>query len=238
MAPSPAVPPVPREGLSIAALRAFAEQHNGAVCEPTEAERAFAQRERKPAPTALPFAALSTAQVVSRVIKPATEHMQGSYAELLRGKADASGRPHVGLATVFVSHAWDNAFADLQDALMERFGADEDVFLWNGACGAWPCAVARAKRQRGRLAAAAVHAAARSLAPHVSSRLLLRADIFVGNQHAAATLPQDWWATAFASAVGDIGHTVLVLQPWSAPLPLTRSWCLVRCACACGAPAR
>jgi hypothetical protein len=24
----------------------------------------------------------------------------------------------------------------------------------------------------------------------------------------------------------DIGRTVLVLQPWDAPLPLTRSWCL------------
>ncbi len=26
----------------------------------------------------------------------------------------------------------------------------------------------------------------------------------------------------------DIGRTVLVLQPWHAPVPLTRSWCLVR----------
>jgi hypothetical protein len=208
---------VPREGLSIAALRAFAEQHMGAVCEPTEAERAFAERERKPVPKALPFAALSTAQVVSRVIKPATAHTHGSYAELLRGKADASGRPYVASATVFVSHAWDNAFDDLQDALMERFGADEDVYLWNGAghlqARLPPCMCADA------------------------SSLLLRADIFVGNQHAAATLPQDWWATAFASAVGEIGHTVLVLQPWDKPLPLTRSWCLVRCICARAWPA-
>jgi hypothetical protein len=56
----------------------------------------------------------------------------------------------------------------------------------------------------------------------------LAADIFVGNQHLAADLPQAWWSTAFASAIKEIGHTVLVLQPWHAPVPLERSWCLVR----------
>jgi hypothetical protein len=199
MVPSPAVPPVPREGLSIAALRAFAEQHKGAVCEPTEAERAFAQRERKPAPTALPFATLSTAQVVSRVIKPATKHKHCSYAELLRGKADASGRPHVGLATVFVSHAWDNAFADLQDALMERFGADEDVFLWNGVGGgAWPCAVAHAIRASAG-GSRAVHAAVRSLPPHVRSRLLLRRRYLCGQPACGCHAP-----------AGLVGHCVCI----------------------------
>jgi hypothetical protein len=48
------------------------------------------------------------------------------------------------------------------------------------------------------------------------------------NQHKAGTLPQEWWSGAFRAAVAELGHTVLVLQPWSAPLPLTRSWCLVR----------
>jgi hypothetical protein len=60
------------------------------------------------------------------------------------------------------------------------------------------------------------------------SLAVLSADIFVGAQHKAAVLPQEWWTIAFRQAVCDIGHTVLVLQPWSAPAPLKRSWCLVR----------
>jgi hypothetical protein len=51
-------------------------------------------------------------------------------------------------------------------------------------------------------------------------------DIFVGSQHKAAELPKEWWSQAFALAVADIGRTVAVLQPWTMPLPLKRSWCL------------
>ena len=47
-----------------------------------------------------------------------------------------------------------------------------------------------------------------------------------GAQHKAPVLSQDWWSSAFKQAVVGIGHTVLVLQPWDAPVPLTRSWCL------------
>ena len=54
------------------------------------------------------------------------------------------------------------------------------------------------------------------------------ADIFVGSQHKAPQLPQEWWKDSFRRAVADIGCTVLVLLPWHAPVPLTRSWCLVR----------
>ncbi len=48
----------------------------------------------------------------------------------------------------------------------------------------------------------------------------------MGSQHKAALLDSRWFADAFAQAVTRIGHTLLVLQPWDAPLPLTRSWCL------------
>ena len=61
---------------------------------------------------------------------------------------DELGRPHVGQATVFVSHAWAYSFADLCAALLARFdpprGGDADgatadaeattPFLWLGAC--------------------------------------------------------------------------------------------------------
>ena len=48
----------------------------------------------------------------------------------------------------------------------------------------------------------------------------------MGNQHKAAKLETIWFIDAFAQAVRRNGHTLLVLQPWHAPLPLTRSWCL------------
>ena len=52
--------------------------------------------------------------------------------------------------------------------------------------------------------------------------------MFVVNQHVSAELPLEWWSSAFRQQVASIGYTVLVLQPWSAPVPLQRSWCLVR----------
>jgi tetratricopeptide (TPR) repeat protein len=55
---------------------------------------------------------------------------------------------------------------------------------------------------------------------------LCRTDIFVGSQHKSPELPQEWWAQTFRQAVARIGHTLLVLQPWHAPMPLQRSWCL------------
>ena len=48
----------------------------------------------------------------------------------------------------------------------------------------------------------------------------------MGNQHKIAALDTSWFKDTFAEAVRCIGHTLLVLQPWHAPVPLTRSWCL------------
>ena len=50
--------------------------------------------------------------------------------------------------------------------------------------------------------------------------------MFVSSQHKANALNTGWFKDAFAQAVTRIGHTLLVLQPWHAPLPLKRSWCL------------
>ncbi len=56
-------------------------------------------------------------------------------------------------------------------------------------------------------------------------------DMLTCNQHAPlADVPSDWWSNAFRDSVASIGLTVLILQPWNAPMPLTRSWCLVRAA--------
>ena len=49
-------------------------------------------------------------------------------------------------------------------------------------------------------------------------------DLFSNNQHRASLLPFEWWCGTFKSAIRDIHHTVLVLEPWSDPIPFTRAW--------------
>jgi tetratricopeptide (TPR) repeat protein len=51
-------------------------------------------------------------------------------------------------------------------------------------------------------------------------------DIFVVNQHDALEKPKIWWTVAFRDAIRHIGSVVLVLAPWTDPIPLTRAWCL------------
>ena len=56
-------------------------------------------------------------------------------------------------------------------------------------------------------------------------------DLFVNDQWNAPNLPYEWWSGTFSSAIGEIGHTMLVLSPWDAPIPLTRAWCLWEILC-------
>ena len=51
-------------------------------------------------------------------------------------------------------------------------------------------------------------------------------DCFVLNQHEAQSYSADWWNTAFRTAIGTIGHTLMMMSPWDNPIPLSRSWCL------------
>ena len=48
-------------------------------------------------------------------------------------------------------------------------------------------------------------------------------DICTVNQHVWKNVD---FQTTFKDAVGDIGHTMLILAPWKNPIPLRRSWCL------------
>ena len=72
-----ALPPIPREGLSLAALRAFANKHAGTTHRP------------HPDAEPLPFEQLTTAQVCAAVVKPATlvDGAGCTYAELLQARA-------------------------------------------------------------------------------------------------------------------------------------------------------
>jgi len=49
-------------------------------------------------------------------------------------------------------------------------------------------------------------------------------DAFVVNQNKAQSYPQEWWSSRFMEAVGEIGNTILVLDPWEDPVPFKRAW--------------
>jgi len=49
-------------------------------------------------------------------------------------------------------------------------------------------------------------------------------DAFVVNQHQAQEYPMEWWSTRFAAAVGEVGSTIMIAEPWEDPLPLKRVW--------------
>ena len=51
-------------------------------------------------------------------------------------------------------------------------------------------------------------------------------DVFSIDEHSAVVRPQRWWSETFKAAIQLMGHTVMILSPWDAPIPLTRAWCL------------
>jgi tetratricopeptide (TPR) repeat protein len=51
-------------------------------------------------------------------------------------------------------------------------------------------------------------------------------DLISTSQHATQDLPPEWWQQTFVSAIGQIGHMVMVMTPWDNPICLTRAWCL------------
>ena len=81
-------------------------------------------------------------------------------------------------------------FADLAEAVLERFEADE------------------------------------AASDDSSESARVWCDIFVEDQNSVNTKPEGYFFTTFKSAVAQIGHTLLVLAPWEAPITLTRAWCL------------
>jgi hypothetical protein len=184
-----------QDGVSLAALRAFAAEHSG--------------RRFDLGGASLPFEELTTEQVVDAIIKPATrdagvDEAPGTYAQLLqrRGARDVCGAPHVAPATLFVSHAWLYLFVDLLTAL-EGHAAQPGAEDAGDAATGGPPVPERAT-------------------PYYWL------DVMTCSQHTAApaAVSPDWWSHTFRDSVASIGATVLVLQPWRAPVPLTRAWCL------------
>ena len=66
---------------------------------------------------------ITTAQLVARLIKPATASRRCRFVEL------PAMRGHVGAPRAFVSHTWSALFADLVAAIAHAIGEDEYVWL-------------------------------------------------------------------------------------------------------------
>ena len=123
-------PPVLRDGVSLAALRSFADAHRG------KPYTVLVGEENAKAWETLPFERLTTAQVCEVIIKKATavDGAGCAYPEVLRAARDArSGVPNVARATRFVSHAWNYVFTDLLAALEAHVSADDCEHYWIGA---------------------------------------------------------------------------------------------------------
>eukprot|EP01035_Chromulina_nebulosa_P069341 gene69341-biopygen24207 len=60
--------------------------------------------------------------------KKITESAKLSFCDYLNQQQ--SNHPAVGVATVFISHAWKYVFLDVLDALQKHFLSDPDILIW------------------------------------------------------------------------------------------------------------
>ena len=102
---------VPKTGVAVWWLRLFAEENADAL------------------------AGKSTGAVCFELVKPATRQLKCAFVDLpqMRALRDGAGRPAVGPAAVFASHAWSNSFLDFVAAVEASLGVGSGVFVWNGA---------------------------------------------------------------------------------------------------------
>jgi tetratricopeptide (TPR) repeat protein len=52
-------------------------------------------------------------------------------------------------------------------------------------------------------------------------------DAFSTSQHETYSRPPLWWQRTFVNAIGRMGRLVMVLTPWTNPITLRRSWCIL-----------
>jgi hypothetical protein len=114
---------------------------------------------------------------------------------------------YVGTPTVFMSHAWQFSFNKVLAAMenyVQRKHAEE--------------------RMRQHEAGERKH--------HAKADVFFWFDCASIDEHATQTRDLDWWSTTFKDAIRDIGCVVMMFEPWHAPLPLKRGWCLWELFCA------
>ncbi|EGD74241.1 mbre TPR repeat protein [Salpingoeca rosetta] len=105
-------------------------------------------------------------------------------------------------ATVFVSHAWQYKIVDVLTTMLEYAEAEDEKHK-NEDDG-------------------------------TKKETFFWFDLFCINQHPShrTSLTQEQIGTTFKEAIASIGQVLLVLTPWSDPVPLTRAWCLWEIFCA------
>mmetsp|Transcript_30322 Transcript_30322/g.43385 ORF Transcript_30322/g.43385 Transcript_30322/m.43385 type:complete len:199 (-) Transcript_30322:3136-3732(-) len=71
---------------------------------------------------------LTTQEVCDKFVKPITFEYQCSFCEWL----EMTEHPAVGVATVFISHAWKFKFTSVVDALQYHFSEEQhkDIIIW------------------------------------------------------------------------------------------------------------
>ena len=68
---------------------------------------------------------MTTSQFCQMYVRPYTSRSRGSVTEQLMARGDTA--QHVGDATWFISHVWNNAFADTLDAVLLFFEGRPDA---------------------------------------------------------------------------------------------------------------
>jgi tetratricopeptide (TPR) repeat protein len=94
--------PFPKDGLTLQEMRAFMDQFNLRDC------------------------TMTTTEVCQQCLLAATASELCSYCDMLKQR----GSDGVGIATVFISHAWKYRFADVVNALEYHFRDSPDIFIW------------------------------------------------------------------------------------------------------------
>jgi hypothetical protein len=72
----------------------------------------------------------TTQGVCDAIITPETKERKCAYLDLIAGQTDDKGRPHVGEATMFVSHAWGYKFKVSCEAMLEEAETRPDAYFW------------------------------------------------------------------------------------------------------------
>ena len=128
----------------------------------------------------------------------------------IQTSVDPDGVAGYGEATVFVSHAWKYPFR----LTCEVIGAYAKEISKNANASHHPgCSMSRGKGNR------------------VVFKPYFWFDIFTVNQFEAPHYDQSFWTETFKNQVKTIGHTLLILHPWDAPIPFTRAWCVWEMVC-------
>ena len=165
------------------------------------------------------YDALTCADVCEQIVLPQTERAGGgSVCEMLhaeRALHPADGRPLVSAATRLVSYAWSYLFADLLSVLRAVPGMGEqwlwlDMFVIDQHAAHYPLPDG---------AAAAAEEAAAAEAEREPAAEGAGAGVAVEGSRGGGMRLDAAWLAAFQDVVRSIGHTVVVLDSWTLPVP-------------------